>query len=467
MDSVQAPEPLSTDDIEKDSQAARPIHIKNHILRFIYGGTLLTFSTEEVRQFWETCFFHHAPSNTKEDLFRYLWAGSGDTDFDILCDMLTHLETFICEKEKYPIEEITRWTTSINNGALLPARTVLSWIKPLLSLYFSGKDIRKLILAKHHYFHSLLSPGMIIDMVHFHTKNGISEAVLLGLKSFPPKSFQMPKRTYSAPLPSYNCELWLAAFLKHLPIALNQPPFEKVAMLADCQDPSKLSWLRTFEQRNSTIYVYKKPVGEIINLHTLFDMHNLNLKLYKIPDKKVILLHEDIISPDKKSILHKDCVYNSPVCLIKFEYQNQVNSDPDFLSPIIDGATTETQKTWPDLEKKHTRIIEQVTMKAKVVYHENHGSITINDKMLIKFIPAKILKKMLEIYTETGRTDFEHREFTYDRELNGERFNPNIVLRIQRLASKLKKTFPQITLKKTGRGKVKLILQCPIEFYCQ
>jgi hypothetical protein len=71
---------------------------------------------------------------------------------------------------------------------------------------------------------------------------------------------------------------------------------------------------------------------------------------------------------------------------------------------------------------------------------------------------------MLIAYTKTGREVFELRDFLRDETIIYDQLNPNLNIRLQRLAKLLREECPAISLSRAERGKIQLKLSCKINY---
>ncbi|MBX3654763.1 MAG: GAF domain-containing protein [Ramlibacter sp.] len=92
-----------------------------------------------------------------------------------------------------------------------------------------------------------------------------------------------------------------------------------------------------------------------------------------------------------------------------------------------------------------------------------NDSVFVNDIYLIKGVAGAILWKLLNDYRHHGRTDFSNRELRLDPSIGLPDVTDNLEARLVLLQRRLKEHGPHIRLEKTGRGRLRLSLQRPVE----
>ena len=99
----------------------------------------------------------------------------------------------------------------------------------------------------------------------------------------------------------------------------------------------------------------------------------------------------------------------------------------------------------------------------QVRYFQANDSIFINDVYLIKGVAGAIFRKLVSDHVRQGRTDFSNRELRLDPSLGLPDVTDNLDARLLLLQRRLAEHCPQIQMEKTGRGRFRLIVHCPLE----
>ncbi len=99
----------------------------------------------------------------------------------------------------------------------------------------------------------------------------------------------------------------------------------------------------------------------------------------------------------------------------------------------------------------------------RVRHFARDDSVFFDDAYLIKGVAGAILKRLLEIYVDCGRTDFSNRELRLDPCLRLPDICDNLDTRLILLTRRLIDRSDDVRLEKTGRGRFRLQLNRPIQ----
>jgi hypothetical protein len=91
--------------------------------------------------------------------------------------------------------------------------------------------------------------------------------------------------------------------------------------------------------------------------------------------------------------------------------------------------------------------------KLEFVYCIEKDMIFCNGLILTRSLPARILGKLLHSNLYMGRSDFEHFEFKWDREIFGLRKATNFEIRLRRLMDLVSARAPYFRFQATDRGR--------------
>ncbi|MBA4113426.1 MAG: GAF domain-containing protein [Verminephrobacter sp.] len=98
----------------------------------------------------------------------------------------------------------------------------------------------------------------------------------------------------------------------------------------------------------------------------------------------------------------------------------------------------------------------------RVRHYPANDSVFINDDYLIKGVAGAIFWKLLRDYTQTGRTDFTNRELRLDPSIRLPDVADNLEARLLLLQRRLQENNPPMRIEKTGRGRFRLCVACPV-----
>ena len=98
----------------------------------------------------------------------------------------------------------------------------------------------------------------------------------------------------------------------------------------------------------------------------------------------------------------------------------------------------------------------------RVRHFAANDSVFINDDYLIKGVAGAIFWKLLRDYTQTGRTEFTNRELRLDPSIRLPDVADNLEARLLLLQRRLQENNPPMRIEKTGRGRFRLCVACPV-----
>ncbi len=98
----------------------------------------------------------------------------------------------------------------------------------------------------------------------------------------------------------------------------------------------------------------------------------------------------------------------------------------------------------------------------RVRHYPANDSVFINDDYLIKGVAGAIFWKLLRDYTQAGRTEFTNRELRLDPSIRLPDVADNLEARLLLLQRRLQENNPPMRIEKTGRGRFRLCVACPV-----
>ncbi|NUN60037.1 MAG: GAF domain-containing protein [Burkholderiaceae bacterium] len=98
----------------------------------------------------------------------------------------------------------------------------------------------------------------------------------------------------------------------------------------------------------------------------------------------------------------------------------------------------------------------------RVRHYPANDSVFINDDYLIKGVAGAIFWKLLRDYAQAGRTEFTNRELRLDPSIRLPDVADNLEARLLLLQRRLQENNPPMRIEKTGRGRFRLCVACPV-----
>jgi hypothetical protein len=423
--------------------------------RLLYAGMLLHFTSDEIRRFWNTYRLPGYSSTDEYIMFTELWQGSKWYPQKYVFSLLSHFEKFL-HTTNIDIQTFIRSSFgSLNKGILIPPRDWLSWSKSLLGLFFSGQDPRFLVLQLIDHYNSHFTEGLKYSIPRHSADVNQFKTVLMVTHS--------DLSNEDRPLKHFDAELWAAVIIKRFPTAIQLPEYECYTMIADYRDISDIVPEATILKNH--IYINNAKIAVQHSFCQYCRDNNIDVKGLHLENKTSWLILDNYYCPLRKRIvLHKGSIINAPVSAFEYHYKATLHTPLNFLEPLIDDISKFSDNVWSDIKVLHKKFISELHPRIFFEYDRKNETVLINGEPLIKNVPAKILRKMLSIYTETGRTRFHHSEFVKDESIIENPYNPNFVVRLQRLTKTLKAHEKGISIVKTDKGVFELVSRYKIEF---
>jgi len=258
---------------------------------------------------------------------------------------------------------------------------------------------------------------------------------------------------------------WLLRSLQQAPCLLDLPAYETINTLC-CQYSAEEALLGRLagSQEGDTFYVSGIAVGKVVKFAECLSKLPLNLNLSDVGDKLCVRVDTDVIDTFTGThLLFKGRYYGAPVSIAEFVYVKDVRTKDPF-SGLISSLVQEEYSVWPPVQKAHDELLHKINHVAEIVYYEADDSISVNGKHLMRNVPARILRNVLREYSQTGREEFENREFKRDPEICIDPVNPNFESRLNRVVDHLEKVSDVMSLNRHRRGGFRFEPHCHIDF---
>jgi hypothetical protein len=311
-----------------------------------------------------------------------------------------------------------------------------------------------------------MSPAFCHEMVRFDGDGQINSAWMMIMLARPRSPLSRQGRLFLKPLPAYDGELWSGVITQISPAVLSLPPFENLTLVCDSRSVAEVLASENSHCCGSRIKETADTVdAKTVPFHEFCDVNGLDLAKYQIPDSPVEIPRADLrCHLNKRKLLHKGCAYGAPVSMYKLTYKKAVEKPQNFLAPLFEAVTTDNDPVTASLQSRHAQLVEEATFKARFVYNVRNESISLNGRHLVKFVPAKILSRMINEYVVAGRKEFLYRDFSNDPSIVEGPKKANIDIRVTRLKELLHNQSSAIRILKKGNGRIILEADCAVEY---
>ena len=142
---------------------------------------------------------------------------------------------------------------------------------------------------------------------------------------------------------------------------------------------------------------------------------------------------EDVIDEKVGAVLiHKGCYYGAPASVVYFDYKANVVA-PEPFNKLMSAVVKQEFDSWEPIQKAQEQLLEAMNDSVTIIYYKSDDSISVNNKHLMRNVPARILRNLLREYSATGREEFENREFKRDPSICMDPLRPNFESRLNRV----------------------------------
>ncbi len=444
--------------------SADALSMRNDLLRFLYTGMLLETPLADVKDFW---LAHPLEQGTIQygdaDVLKAIWQDEHKLSLAFHCRALNDLEPFLNERGINAVDFI-RKTTAHLQGMIISPKSTLLWSKQFLKHVHVTRDTRALMLQAAEEYTWNLAPGLIHRCLRTEMRGDRKESLMLLMGAAPNEETPRSKRVFAGGLPAADYELWTVMMVQAIPLVSELPRYEEYRIHADCRELERILG-DSLEINGDDALLRDEKIARRTTVHEFLRSLDIDPAAGQIPDMSLWQAIKDWECPvRKRKVIHRQCVYGSPVFLYALTYRPDLSAADTPLSAIIEGALGKTGAIMFRLRQLHEKLIDSVTARARIVYHAEDESISINGAYLIKFVPAKIFRRMIREFIAEGRRQFNYKEFVHDPDIIVDTSKPNLTVRIERLAQALENTCPHIIVERPKPGVVALNPRCKIDF---
>ena len=332
--------------------------------------------------------------------------------------MMNNVVNWLYERGENPDEFVQRIMDRCATFEAIPARSVLRSYLPYVSQFYATEDVRQLCLDIIPKRYPLLSNAKFL-------RRELTDGFR---KEYFTYRFDSPGMLITNPMRWFNGLVQIGAIL------LNTPPYEKIEYKA-CQTSfvEALENRATAEVRDGFVYVNGKQVGEYKTFGDCLAEYGLEWEFEAEKKMACIRATEDVV--DEKvgaTLLQKGCYDGAPASVVYFDYKANVIA-PEPFNKLMSAVVKQEFDSWEPIQKAQELLLEAMNDSVTIIYYKSDDSISVNNKHLMRNVPARILRNLLREYSATGREEFENREFKRDPSICMDPLRPNFESRLNRV----------------------------------
>ena len=332
--------------------------------------------------------------------------------------MMNNVVNWLYERGENPDEFVQRIMDRCATFEAIPARSVLRSYLPYVSQFYATEDVRQLCLDIIPKRYPLLSNAKFL---HRELVDGFR-------KEYFTYRFDSPGMLITNPMRWFNGLVQIGANL------LNTPPDEKIEYKA-CQTSfaEALENRATAEVRDNKVFVNGRQVGEYKTFGDCLAEYGLDWEFDAEKKMACIRATEDVVDEKVGAVLiQKGCYYGAPASVVYFDYKANVVA-PEPFNKLMSAVVKQEFDSWEPIQKAQEQLLEAMNDSVTIIYYKSDDSISVNNKHLMRNVPARILRNLLREYSATGREEFENREFKRDPSICMDPLRPNFESRLNRV----------------------------------
>lgn len=301
----------------------------------------------------------------------------------------------------------------------IPARSVLRSYLPYISQFYATEDVRQLCLDIIPKRYPLLKDSRFLRR----------ELVDGNRKEYFTFRFDTPGALVTNPM------RWFKGLVQIGPILLNTPPYESMEFRA-----SQTSFVEALENRataekrdDECVYVNGRKVAVYATFGDCLADNGLEWDVEAEKKMSCVKALEDVVDEKTGTVLiHKDCYYGAPAGIVYLDYKANITA-PEPFNKLMSAVVKQEFDSWAPIQKAQEQLLEAMNDSVTIVYYKTDDSISVNNKHLMRNVPARILRNLLREYTATGREEYENREFKRDPAICMDPLRPNFESRLNRV----------------------------------
>ncbi len=419
--------------------------VTNILLRLVHVEMLSSFQVKDILEFVKS--FHKFDSADWDQV----WFEDGMLPIFTHRVWLDTLVRWLYVRQESPSKFIDNMMAHITKGEFFPSRPILRTYLPYVSNFYATDDTRKLcleILPKRQVF--LKGANIIPGKV----ENGMRT-------DFVEIAYKDEER------PATNYMPWINTIIRYAPVFFGMPMYEDVKLCASQNSvTTALEGRANASIENDQIFVNGEVIGKIVSFADCLNVLGLTASESEYESKmECVLVEKEFRDPKTDNVLlHAGCYYGTPRNISAVTYKEGLKVEDPF-AKLMTSVVRQEFEVWKPLQRAHENLLAAMNDSVHVVYYKSDDSISVNSKHLMRNVPARILRNILREYTETGREEYENREFKRDPEICLDPIRPNFESRLNRVVSHLERVSQYFEIVRHRRGGFRFVPKCRIDFH--
>lgn len=418
--------------------------ITNFFPRMAYVELLVSYNTKEVLSFLR------ALPNFKKDFLDSLWFEEKLFKYKDHKIFLDTLWEWLGEKGVNPAHFIENVFSRLVETDYISSRMVLRSYIPFIPRFYNAKDVRRLNLEVIPENNSYLKNAKVIFNER---EEGLRTDYLLFRE-------EAGREIASHYMP------WIETYVRYSPVFLTTPPYELIQSISYQNNALDLlmEYDLTAQVEADELIVDGKVVGKKVAFGEILEKNGISWENDQEKESICIRVDENVMKPYTGTLILKaGTVYNAPLSILKISYEAGVQH-PDPLANMMSSLVRQEFEVWKPIQKAHEALLNEINESIEIVYYKKDDSIALNNRHLMRNVPARILRNVIKEYLKTGREEFENREFKRDPDICVDSLRPNFESRLNRVLEHSKRVSEHFEFERHRRGGFRFIPHSRIVF---